>query len=112
VVKLDEDSRLPERRAALSPGPVPLAQPWPIEPGVDDDGHPVTIPPRRRVGRRTNFRARGIAVAHERERWVVEDRWWTGSPVRRRYFELVLTDGSNVTVFQDLGSKRWFEQRA
>ncbi|HXD56927.1 MAG TPA: hypothetical protein VN606_03375, partial [Thermoleophilaceae bacterium] len=25
------------------------------------------------------------------EDWVVEDRWWTGKPLRRRYFELVLT---------------------
>ncbi|MGB3952954.1 MAG: hypothetical protein WBK99_07470, partial [Solirubrobacterales bacterium] len=55
--------------------------------------------------------AQGIPVAAERERWVVEDRWWTGRPVRRRYFELVLADGSNVVVFQDLASKRWFEQR-
>jgi protein ImuB len=112
VVKLDEDSRLPERRAALSPGPVPLARPRPIEPRVDDDGRPILIPPRRRIGRRTNFKSRGIPVAHERERWIVEDRWWTGSPVRRHYFELVLADGSNIVVFQDLASKRWFEQRA
>ena len=47
-----------------------------------------------------------------REDWVVEDRWWTGRPVRRRYFELVLGDGRDVTVFCVLGRGRWFSQRA
>ncbi|MFY9488435.1 MAG: hypothetical protein WAP35_07055, partial [Solirubrobacterales bacterium] len=112
VVTLDAESRLPERRAALSPGPVPLAQPRPIELRVDEDNRPLVLPRRRRGGRRIFLRGeRDIPVAAERERWVVEDRWWTGRPLRRRYFELVLADGSNVVVFQDLASKRWFEQR-
>jgi hypothetical protein len=45
------------------------------------------------------------------EDWVVEDRWWTGRPLRRRYFELVMVDGRNVVVFLDLVSGRWFSQR-
>ena len=57
-------------------------------------------------------RERPVPVAAERERWEVEDRWWTARPVRRRYHELVLTDGSNVVLFQDLANGRWFEQRA
>jgi hypothetical protein len=47
-----------------------------------------------------------------REDWVVEDRWWTGRPVRRRYFELVLEDGRNVVVFHDLIGGQWFAQRS
>jgi hypothetical protein len=47
-----------------------------------------------------------------REEWLVEDRWWTERPLRRRYFELVLADGRDVTVFRDLESDRWFSQRA
>jgi hypothetical protein len=46
------------------------------------------------------------------EDWVVEDRWWTGRPLRRRYFELVMVDGRNVVVFLDLVTGRWFAQRA
>jgi hypothetical protein len=57
-----------------------------------------------------------LAVSEEsvegiREEWVVEDRWWTGSPLRRRYFELVLAHGRNVVVFRDLLRGLWFEQR-
>ena len=54
----------------------------------------------------------GVPVEAVREDWVVEDRWWTGRPVRRRYFELVLGDGRDVTVFCVLGLGRWFSQRA
>jgi hypothetical protein len=54
-------------------------------------------------------RTRVEAVSEE---WVVEDRWWTDAPLRRRYFELVLADGRNVVVFRDLaGEGRWYEQR-
>jgi hypothetical protein len=45
------------------------------------------------------------------EDWVVEDRWWTGRLLRRRYFELVMADGRNVVVFLDLETGRWFNQR-
>jgi hypothetical protein len=52
----------------------------------------------------------GTAVRAIAEDWVVEDRWWTGRPLRRRYFELVLEDGSNVVVFRDLERERWYSQ--
>jgi hypothetical protein len=53
-----------------------------------------------------------LAVESVLEEWVVEDRWWTGRPLRRRYFECVLDNGRNVVVFFDLVRRRWFEQRA
>ena len=54
----------------------------------------------------------GQAIELVRESWLVEDRWWTARPLRRRYFELVMVDGRNVVVFLDLESGRWFTQRA
>ena len=54
----------------------------------------------------------GRAVECVLEDWLVEDGWWTGRPLRRRYFECVLDDGRNVVVFHDLVRRRWFEQRA
>lgn len=53
----------------------------------------------------------GAAVDCVREDWVVEDRWWTSRPLRRRYFELVLEDGRNVVVFHDLVRGSWYLQR-
>jgi hypothetical protein len=51
-----------------------------------------------------------VAVEAVAEDWVVEDRWWTGRPLRRRYFELVLADGRNAVVFRDLERGSWFAQ--
>jgi hypothetical protein len=53
----------------------------------------------------------GSRVEAVREDWVVEDRWWTGRPLRRRYFELVLEDGRNAVVFHDLVGGAWLSQR-
>ena len=57
-------------------------------------------------------RVDALAVEYVLEEWVVEDRWWTGRPLRRRYFECVLENGRNTVVFFDLMRRGWFEQRA
>jgi hypothetical protein len=46
-----------------------------------------------------------------RESWLVEDRWWTPAPVRRRYWEVVTIDGRNLVVFRDLVEGAWYRQR-
>jgi hypothetical protein len=54
----------------------------------------------------------GRAVEAVRESWLIEDRWWTDDPVRRRYWEVVTGDGRRVVVFRDLAEGGWFAQRA
>jgi hypothetical protein len=106
---------VPPRRRRPDPGPPPaptleeaatgqgvglrrLATPRPVAVRTGERGVPSI------VGR--------LPVEAMLEEWVVEDRWWTGKPVRRRYFELVLVNGRNVVVFKDLVGGRWFAQRA
>jgi hypothetical protein len=60
----------------------------------------------RAIGRGEQGRVETI-----REEWLIEDRWWTSAPLRRHYFELVLASGRCLTVFHDLHSGGWFEQR-
>ena len=91
--------------------------PLPVEVQAGPDGVPSAV--------------ESVAVNTVREEWLVEDRWWTPRPLRRRYFELVLADGRNVVVFCEpaqgaedeetrraaghpskLGRGRWFLQRA
>jgi hypothetical protein len=70
-------------------------------------------PARVRAGARGRPLAiEGRAVEAVRESWLVEDRWWTDEPVRRRYWEVVTADGRSVVVFRDLDSGAWFSQRA
>ncbi|MGH2916271.1 MAG: hypothetical protein ACRDMX_14930 [Solirubrobacteraceae bacterium] len=54
----------------------------------------------------------GREVDAVRESWLVEDRWWTERPTRRRYWEVVTTCGRDEIVFHDLvGEGRWWRQR-
>lgn len=67
----------------------------------DEQGRPVAVA--------------GMGVTQIREEWLVEDGWWSGEPIRRRYFEVVLEDGRNIVVFRDdasSGAPRWYRQRA
>jgi hypothetical protein len=79
-----------------------LGDPEPTAVAADANGVPMAVGPAPEER----------PVDSVREEWVVEDRWWTGRPLRRRYFELVLRDGRNVVVFRDLVDGGWFLQRA
>ena len=68
-----------------------LVQPAQVE--VDRNGTPVRLD--------------GRPVDSIRERWVVEEGWWTDAPVRRSYAELVLADGGLAVVFEDLAGGGW-----
>lgn len=68
---------------------------------------------RVRVGSRGRpLRVDGRAVEAVSESWLIEDRWWTEAPLRRRYWEVVTGDGRSVVVFRDLETGAWFTQRA
>src|SRR4051794_208212 len=80
-----------------SRGPRRLAKPKPVRVRADDAGRP------KLIGNRE--------VDAVRESWLVEDRWWTDAPLRRRYWEGVTADGRDVVVFRDLQASRWYTQR-
>jgi hypothetical protein len=60
----------------------------------------------------------GERIEQVRESWLVEDRWWTARPLRRRYWEVVSVKGRNLVVFHDLqagagdSAGGWFSQVA
>lgn len=86
----------------MSPPPAGVYWPRPVAVEAGADGVPVAV--------------EAVAVEAVREEWLVEDRWWTPRPLRRRYFELVLADGRNLVVFCEPAPPcpdgRWFVQRA
>lgn len=53
----------------------------------------------------------GHRIEQVRESWLVEDRWWTQAPLRRRYWEVVSASGRNLVVFHDLHAGGWYSQR-
>jgi hypothetical protein len=56
------------------------------------------------------FAVEGRAVETVRESWLVEDRWWTDRPLRRRYWEVVTAGGRDMIVFRDLVHGGWYRQ--
>lgn len=82
----------------MTPGLRRLYAPEPAAVRVGADGAPTMLA--------------GVAVEAIRERWEVDDRWWTPQRLRREYFELVLADGRSAVVFRCLLSGRWYRQRA
>lgn len=54
----------------------------------------------------------GAVVEAVRESWLVEDRWWAPTPIRRRYWEVVTRSGQSLVVFRDLHADAWFRQTA
>jgi hypothetical protein len=52
----------------------------------------------------------GRRIELVRESWLVEDRWWSAAPLRRRYWEVVSAQGRNLVVFHDLRRGGWFTQ--
>lgn len=76
--------------------------------------HRLAIPRPARVRAQTDGTPRlvdGLVVEHVRESWLIEDRWWTEHPLRRRYWELVSSSGRDIVVFHDLLGGRWYRQR-
>ncbi|MGA9875936.1 MAG: hypothetical protein WBQ21_09010 [Solirubrobacteraceae bacterium] len=68
-------------------------------------------PARVRASAGVPHEVNGERIELVRESWLVEDRWWTARPLRRRYWELLSVRGRNVVVFRDLTSlDGWFIQ--
>lgn len=82
----------------MTPGMRRLYAPRRVEVEADSVGMPLAV--------------EGVGVEAVREEWLVEDRWWMPSPLRRHYFELVLADGRNAVVFRSGRSGHWYRQRA
>jgi len=53
--------------------------------------------------------ARQRRVAQVQDVWRVDDEWWR-NPISRRYYRLVLEDGTLRTVYHDLVADAWYEQ--
>ena len=81
----------------MTPAPRQLQVPVAARVLADVRGRPLTVD--------------GLRVDTVRESWLIEDRWWTDRPIRRRYWEVVTVDGRDLVVFRELSGGRWYSQR-
>ena len=81
----------------------PLNAPTPLRVQMDVAGRIIAIWRQGRLTPRT--------IASIQDRWRIDDEWWREHRVARVYYEVVLDDGTLLTIFQDLVADAWFEQR-
>ncbi len=74
-----------------------LAEPRPAQVAATGEGLPARVD--------------GRPVETVRETWQIEEGWWTASPIRRRYHEVVLAGGRLLTLYEDLVDGTWHSQR-
>ena len=75
-----------------------LDQPRPLHVIVSPTGlpHAIDVDGRRRQ------------VVAIRDDWLVQDQWWTDTPIDRHYFELVVEPGRVMIAFYDSRTPGWF----
>ena len=87
-----------------TPGPSalrPLNLPVPIV--VEEDAHqrPLALAQR---GRR-------LRVASIDGLWKIDEEWWREKPIVRTYYQITAEDGRRITIFRDLTTGEWYQQR-
>ena len=101
---------LPPSRSSPPPSGIPPGQTRRAPGAPRRLGVPVLVRVHAGAGGRPT-RIEGDAVDAVRESWLIEDRWWTDRPLRRRYWEVVTIAGRDSIVFRDLVDGRWYRQR-
>ena len=82
----------------------PLNAPSPVRVQTDARGRIVSLWRQGRLTPRT--------IAAIQDRWRIDDEWWREHAIARLYYELLLDDGTLLTVYHDLSIDAWFEQRS
>jgi hypothetical protein len=77
----------------------PLKEPRAIKVVENPDGWPQAV-----------FLRGMLNVATIEDRWRIDDEWWRDQSISRMYFECVLEDGRQETMFKDLLTGRWYRQ--
>ena len=77
-----------------------LYLPKEIEVSTDSSGVPAVIV-------RKGKQSRIAAISNI---WRIDDDWWR-EEISRIYFEFELKDGQVMTIFHDLVSGKWYQQR-
>jgi hypothetical protein len=67
---------------------------------TNDSGQPATL---TRNGKQSQI----AAILNS---WRIDDEWWR-EEISRQYFQVELQNGPVITVFRDLITGKWYEQR-
>jgi hypothetical protein len=75
------------------------------------------VPPNTPQEMRVQATTKGVPIAVDGHRveeirndWMIEDRWWTLTRLRRRYWEVLTSTGRCLVLLRDLDTGRWWGQ--
>ncbi|MGE0027984.1 MAG: hypothetical protein AB7O78_15830 [Thermoleophilia bacterium] len=74
-----------------------IGAPRPARVACGDDGAPVRV--------EVDGRMRPVVAV--RDDWLVQDLWWTGRPIDRHYWELVVDSGRLVVAYREAEDGSW-----
>ena len=97
LIKLSAGSR---QRSDLRP----LNAPSPLRVQTDAQGRIVSIWRQGRLAPRS--------IVAVQDCWRIDDEWWREHAVSRMSYAIVLDDGTLLTMYHDLVTDSWFEQRS
>lgn len=50
------------------------------------------------------------AVISVGDRWRLDDEWWRTDPISRLYYNVLLSSGQRLMLYQDLITGGWYQQ--
>jgi hypothetical protein len=56
------------------------------------------------------LKGRWVKIASVADIWEINEEWWRGKPINRRYYRVVTEDERIVTIFRDLVDGGWYRQ--
>ena len=86
----------------------PLNLPVPITVQEDSRQQPLTLSksPSQRGPRLPRLRVVSIDNT-----WKIDEEWWREKPIVRMYYQVTTEDGRRITLFRDLTTGEWYQQR-
>ena len=52
-----------------------------------------------------------LRVASIDNTWKIDEEWWREKPIVRMYYQVTTEDGRRITLFRDLTTGEWYQQR-
>ena len=93
----------------------PLNLPVPITVEEDACQQPLTLskpsPKRGRRLKAASLEKPRLKVVSIDNMWKIDEEWWREKPIVRMYYQVTTEDGRRITLFRDLTTGEWYQQR-
>ncbi len=93
----------------------PLNLPVPVTVQEDACQRPLILsksPPKRGRRPKAAFSEKpGLKVVSIDNTWKIDEEWWREKPIVRLYYQVTTEDGRRITLFRDLTTGEWYQQR-